>query len=218
MRLVFLLAIGIALALPAPGHAQATQPDLPRGDVTFLTGWLRADRDELAPQVYRTWYSEWFGSAGAGVYWTEHLKTEVDAGGAGEHRLFGSERMELGAGVARYIYSTHYVSSRTVSVTQSWQFLHNAWVHPFVGVGLDLDWQRRRTESETFLTTPTTNFRNDPERLPDETERSVKARAVFSTGFKAYVTRRTFLRTDMRMGIRTGLDTFRWRFGGGFDF
>jgi hypothetical protein len=218
MRQALLFATATALALHTPVDAQTThQPDLPRGDIAVVTGWIRAQRDELEPQVYRTTYSEPLGALIGGVYWTEHLKTEIEGGGSGQHQLFGSERIELGRGFAQNIYRTHYVSARTFSVTQSWQFFHNTWVHPFVGAGIDLDWQRRRTEVETFLTTPTSYF-NDRERLPDEVERSVKVRGALATGFKFYATRRAFVRTDVRISLRDGFDAIRWRIGGGIDF
>jgi hypothetical protein len=217
MRQALLFAVATAFALHTPVYAQTTrQPDLPRGDVAVVTGWIHAQRDEL-PNVHRTTYSERLGALLVGIYWTEHLKTEIEGGGSGQHQLFGSERIELGRGFARNIYRNHHVSARTLSVTQSWQFFHNTWVHPFVGAGIDLDWQRRRTEVETFLTTPTSYF-NDRERLPDEVERSVKVRGALATGFKFYVSRRAFVRTDLRISLHDGFDAIRWRIGGGMDF
>jgi hypothetical protein len=204
----------LALVVPCAATAQTVAPALPRFDVAALAGWVGGEAGNLPGNVYREWDGTSFGALAFGVYWTEHLKTELEVGSSGERDVYGSERLDVGPGTSRFLYYDHHIASRGVSLTQAYQFLHNTWVHPFAGAGLELEWERRRTGTQ--LTTGSPPFVN--ERLPETIDRALRVRAAVSTGFKAYFSSRAFFRTDVRLGVGTGLDTAKWRVGGGFDF
>jgi hypothetical protein len=213
-------AMLLTLAGPASSAAQPppARPALPRVDVAAAAGWVGGNAD-LPDDVYRTWDSAGVGSLIVGVYWTEHLKTELDVNFSGDRDFYGSRTLTSGRNVSQYQYQSHRVRSRSVSLTPTWQYLHNTWVHPFLGAGLDIDWTRHRTETEvrtSISTPPTSTFTID--HLPDEIDRRVRVRASIAAGAKLYVSRRAFARTDVRLAVAGGAKALRWRVGAGFDF
>jgi hypothetical protein len=210
----------LALTAPASSAAQPApqRPTLPRVDVAAAAGWVGGDAD-LPDDVYRTWDAAGVGSLIVGVYWTEHLKTELDVSFAGDRDFYGSRTLASGRNFSQYQYQSHRVRTRSMSLTPTWQYLHNTWVHPFVGAGLDIDWNRHRTETElrtSVSAPPTSTFTID--HLPDEIDRRLRVRAAVAAGAKLYVSRRAFARTDVRLVVAGGGRALRWRFGAGFDF
>jgi opacity protein-like surface antigen len=212
-------ALTMALPVAAAAQSAAKPPALPRFDVGGYFSWLGADTLDLPGEVYRTWEATAGGALSGGFYWTDHVKLEVDVGGSNERTLFGSVYQESTRNVSRYSYQEHRIASRELALTTVYQFLDNAWVHPFVGGGVELAWERRRTETEirTFVSTPPTSS-TTVERLPEETAHDLRARAALTTGAKFYVSPRVFLRTDLRVSFTNQIDAVRWRAGAGFDF
>ena len=122
--------------------------------------------------------------------------------------------------MSRAVYRNHSYRMHTLSLVQTYQFRHNEWVHPFIGAGLDLDWERRTVDGSVQVI----DSRGDQ---PIFFERAAatrnapplhRARVSAIAGFKAYVARNAFLRTDLRASVTDGLDQVAWRFGFGWDF
>lgn len=217
-----LAGLVLAMALPAAAAAQAppaAAPGLPRFDAAGYIVWLGAETRDLPGAVYRTWDATGGGALGGGFYWTEHVKLEVDVGVSEERVLYGSRTLESSPNGYRHLYTSHYAASRTVSLTTVYQALHNTWVHPFVGGGVDVDWERRRTEAEirSYAASPAGSTSN-VELLPDETSHARRVQAALVAGAKFYVSRRAFVRTDVRLSFSSQIDAVRWRAGAGFDF
>jgi hypothetical protein len=88
MRFTMLFLAGLMNA-PAPVRAQS--PDLPpkpltRVALTASAGLFTADREQRdsACCTPSSWSSGLFKGAGAGFYWTDHLKTEAEIAWPGE--------------------------------------------------------------------------------------------------------------------------------------
>jgi hypothetical protein len=214
----------VALVEPAQATAQAgsgdAAPAIKRFDATAYLAWFGADRGGVGGDTYRDWFSTSLAGAAVGHYWTEHLKTEVEYSATGEDRLTSVQQELLDSRTTAYTYRNHYYRFRTITVLQSWQFLHNAWVHPFVGAGVDVIRESRRVEGrrQIVISSPIGQPGFGSETLPESHEASVVTHLVLATGFKAYFARHGFFRTDLRGGIGSGLDEFTWRFGVGLDF
>ena len=108
----------------------------------------------------------------------------------------------------------------TVSAGLISQFFENAWFHPFVGAGIELVHEREHVETVLPIAAP-----RDPRAPPivpaPQTETRVRdhARPYLATGFKAYVSERAFIRTDLRSSWSSdGLAALAWRSGVGVDF
>ena len=215
-----LLTAGPVLAQPAAPPAPAAS--LPRADFHAVIGWqnLRQNRDSGPGDSFNNWTNRiFYGGAGAGWYWTEHHKTQIDAGAGsrGEHYRYRAVTVGLAQGSEIAAVS---VQQQSLAISQHYQFFRNQWFHPRAGVGLEIA-RETRTEryQPIFVYDPTTRFSREiaPARI-DGPRHGYLARPFGELGFKAYMTRRAFFTTDMRLMVRSGIDEVLLRFGFGADF
>jgi hypothetical protein len=135
------------LLLLGPRPALAQDP-LVRGDVSATLGWFSANKSEL--ESYNDWYNRsLIGEAAGSVYWTNHWKTEIAAGASTEAWVYGSQTFELN-GARLFAPSRVRFGTRRLSFTQQYQFGDNEWVHPYLGAGIDLVWERSLRRDEPF--------------------------------------------------------------------
>src|SRR5262249_39785554 len=107
-----------------------------------------------------------------------------------------------------------------VTLSERYQFGRNQWLHPHVGLGVDLTWETT-TEELPAITAFDPQLRQSREIVPEReigpnTRRLVRPFA--ETGFKLYMTPRSFFRSDVRFVVRKGIDEVLLRFGFGVDF
>jgi opacity protein-like surface antigen len=213
MKALFLLAI------LAQAPAAAPPPALPRADAHFVIGWQNLHKPQ-PPDHYNDWLNDiFYAGAGAGWYWTDNLKTQVDfgAGTRGEQYRY---RQLAASGTIAYESSRLRLRQQSVSIAQHYQFYRNQWFHPHVGAGVEL---ARQTTTEEYQ--PVVIFDNVTRTsrtiLPARTEgpeHDFIARGLGEVGFKAYMTPRAFFTGDMRMMFRERLEQVLFRAGFGFDF
>jgi outer membrane protein W len=214
---ILLLALG-AVAQAASAHAQdlITQP-LVRADAWAGVGWHHARLAEEGE--YDDWYhGSLSGTASAGWYWTDHFKTEIDAGTTSRGRIsVFSPVVAEGQSTGRYGWITH--RTRTFGVTQQYQFFRNAWFHPYLGAGVDVvrETQQEHLEPVFIFDRVTSRSRVVDEPL-DESSRRTRIRPAASLGFKTYLSRRAYFRTDARIGVRRQIEDVVVRLGFGVDF
>lgn len=223
LRLVPVFVVPI-LSFPAAALAQASASapvaaaEEARFDAAGYVAWFHANRGGIGGQTFRDWFSTPRLSVGIGHYWTEHLKTEAELAITGQGRLVSFEELESEPRVSRYLYRDHTYRVSTLSLVQAWQFRRNAWVHPFLGAGLDVDWERRTVETSLQVSDDRAEPAFTMVALPRQTRTEVIPRAVAVAGLKAYLTRNAFFRTDVRASFRESVDQVVWRFGIGLDF
>jgi hypothetical protein len=223
LRLVPVVVVPI-LSFPAVALAQASASapvaaaEEARFDAAGYVAWFHANRGGIGGQTFRDWFSTPRLSLGIGHYWTEHLKTEAEFAITGQGRLVSFEELESEPDVSRYLYRDHIYRVSTLSLVQAWQFRRNAWVHPFLGAGIDVDWERRTVETSLQVSDNRTEPVFTMTALPRETHTEVIPRAVAVAGLKAYLSRNAFFRTDVRASFRESVDQVTWRFGIGLDF
>jgi outer membrane protein W len=209
-----LAAVALQLAAASTAAAQSTNPPSVRADVFGSLGWLNVNKGGL--DTYNDWYNRsLYGGATFGWFWTEHLKTEVDAGASTTARLYGSREIVVDG--QRASLPSHYsFSTRRISISQQYQFGENAWFHPHLGAGVDFNWERAsRTDLPGYIYNPTRLIH--PGTQPQETT-DLHTRPFVAGGFKAYMTNRAFFRSDLRIVASDRIDEVLWRFGLGFDF
>ena len=217
---VFIVAIsfpGLAVA-QATSSAPVAKASEDRFDAAGYIAWLRANRGGIGGQTFRDWFATPRLSLGIGRYWTQHLKTEAELAITGQGNLVSFEELESEPAVSRYLYRDHTYRIRTLSLVQAWQFRRNAWIHPFLGAGIDVDWERRTVETSLQVSDNRAEPAFTVVALPRETRTEVIPRAVAVAGLKAYLTRSAFFRTDVRASFRESVDQVAWRFGIGWDF
>src|SRR5262245_22538945 len=130
-----LFGLVAAALLPVAAAAQTTiQP--PRADAHVVLGWQNLHQAQ--PQDhYNDWLNDiFYGGAGAGWYWTDHLKTQVDLGAGTSGRQFRYTQSTLN-GVPTYEASELRLRQTAVTIQQQYQFFRNQWFHPHVGAGLE---------------------------------------------------------------------------------
>jgi hypothetical protein len=209
-----LLVTVLAHASPAAAQTDRVATPWPRADASVSIGL--SETNEHKPELYDNWYHTWNGTFSGGFYWTEHLKTEVEAGLTSEGRLYGVRVLPRGAyAPVEYLFST-----RSVGVAQQYQFGHNARFHPYLTAGVRFQWVKYTEErAPAYLST-----RTPPYSVLVEPEQTIgpvtelEALPFVGGGFKAYFNERAFFRTDLDLGLRGGVKQVTIRSGLGVDF
>src|SRR3954469_25201235 len=145
-------AFSFALAawIAGTGLAAAQAPvEPPRSDVQVVVGWenLRAPEPQ---DRYQTWMHQMaLAGAGAGWYWDDHLKTQVDFGATSHGRQYGYNEFTRD-GVQVVEPRRVAVRRDTLAISQQYQFFRNQWFHPHVGAGVNL---ARETQTREYQPT-----------------------------------------------------------------
>lgn len=211
-----------AVLAATPAIAQDAQPPSPlsRADVTATLGWFNAEKGDIHDvRSYNDWYNRSLHAGfGAGWYWTDNLKTEVDFGATTKGRIYTSQRV-LVDNRETYTNSQYFFSTRKIAVGQVYQFYRNQFFHPHLAAGVDVTWEKIREESDGIYVFDPVN-RVSRRETPPFTRRDtdVIARPYAAAGFKAYMSPRAFFRSDLRVTVRGGIDEVLLRFGFGVDF
>lgn len=205
--------------LLAVRDASAQSLPLARGDASGVLGAQAVNAGSESSYRYRRFDGGFFGGLSGGWYWTEHLKTEIDFGARTKGRLYEPYPIVL-SGVDTFYPIERTFSRSTLGIGQQYQFFHNAWFHPHLGAGANLSWERSTLHyAPTVVYDPQTRTSRtvNPNRT-DSTETKFKVSPFVESGFKAYMTPRTFFRGDLRVAFRDRVDDVLTRFGFGFDF
>jgi hypothetical protein len=210
-----LLAVLICGITPAWAAAQAGV-SLPANDAIISIGWAGADHHV---QDQRRWQGNLLIGVSGGHYWTDHLKTEVEASWNSPRKHEVYENIERQGGYT-YALSDYRAFDLRAGVAQLYQFGRNEWVHPYVGVGADMVRRASSLERATQSRTIFLQNRSVSVDIPAATERKtmVFAQAVLKTGLKMYIGEKTFFNTELKFGVRRDVDHLVWKMGMGFDF
>ena len=220
------LALAIAALVCGSTREAVAQPPSPsrlvRADVSGLASWLNVNKSGLGDQSHNDWYNRGFQAAGvAGWYWTDQHKAEIEVGASTAvdfdvYRRFAVENNFPAFGESRFTFRTW-----RVAIGEQYQFFRNAWFHPHVGAGVDLTWETTTEHAQPVILYPTQQPGQPRQLRPamvigPDTELHV--RPFGEVGFKSYVSPRSFLRSDLRLLLRNGLEEVQVRFGFGVDF
>jgi hypothetical protein len=212
MRSVWLFLT--CLLLPSLTAAQARTP---RNDINLAFGWTgAADRT----RDYDTWEGSMALRASLGRYWTDHMKSEIESGWEDAARDERYDQIQV-AGSQVFARVVHRARDMRVSLSQTYQFGRNEWVHPYTGVGVDVI--RRVSIVERPAQTAYAYTAGRPAlQIPigPETVRSTRllASPFVKAGVKMYSSERTFFVTEIKFGFRRQIDHAMWKLGLGIDF
>src|SRR3954471_12094449 len=190
---------------------------LARGDVQVVVGWQNLRKAQAAETFNNDWINSiFYGAAGGSWYWTDHLKAQVDFGGGTRGTQFRYPRA-IPTDTQSPQISRLRVRQQALAIAQQYQFFRNQWFHPHVGAGVEL---ARETTTEDYDPVFAFDRNTGASRLvsPARTEGPAHrfiARPFVETGFKGYLTPRTFFTGDMRLMARHGIDEVLFRAGFG---
>jgi len=216
------IAAFVCVLIPGLLHAQSDVPQLPRNDVTVSTGLINAQYRQTA-DIYDRWHGSVFGGINFGRYWTDHYKTEVEAGWLSTAESHSYELVQIGPDRA-YVQSQYVFKDLRLSFSQSVQFGRNQWIHPFLGAGVDIDYLRtsedRPAQISTVFASSVSARDNRSVSIQGLRERETAVRAVpfAKGGFKIYVSDRAFLVQEFKLGFTDRVDHVLWKTGVGIDF
>lgn len=198
--------------------AQTPTQDVVRPDIAGSIGWLNVNKSGL--DSYNDWYNRGLqGAVTFGWYRSPHLKTELEASASTRVDFYSSREVFVGSFPA-HVFSEYAFATRRVTLGQQYQFGENAWFHPHLAAGLDFNWETtRRHDREFLLYDPATRQNRPIQRAVDHPDRTdLHVRPFAAVGFKAYVTPRAFVRSDMRVVVYRRIEEVLIRFGVGVDF
>ena len=212
----FFMTILVCAIFPAWSEAQVT---LPRNDAVTSIGWGGSENRLIE---YDRWRGSLFLGVSGGHYWTDHLKTEVEAGwhSSADHETYQELMID---GLRTSARSMYRIRDARLAIGQSFQFGRNDWVHPYVGAGADI--VRRNIALDRPAQTGYA-YNTLPNRPPADVvipalrtnETSVLVRPFVKTGAKMYASERLFFVTELKLGFAPELDHVLWKLGVGVDF
>ncbi|HXR45241.1 MAG TPA: hypothetical protein VN759_10560 [Pseudolysinimonas sp.] len=193
-------------------------PAFPRWDVGASLGLLAVTTKE-ADASWHGWEQKAEFRADVGRYWTTHLKTEVAVSASNAWHDFDAEPFPVAPGLPLPAYT--YIDSErrlfTVAPGVTWQFFENSFTHPYVSGGVKVGLLQEHSVRETA----TYRTGNLGYTVPGRDERStqVLARPFIGGGFKSYITRAVFVRTEARLAfLQDGVRQVSLLAGVGTDF
>jgi hypothetical protein len=218
IRLGLRTALTAALLVGSTRTALAqTGPPVIRGDAGATIGWLSVRTPASLFYSDDTWQSSLFGTISTGWHWTDNLKSELDFGASTKMRTYRTDPIIVGGRPAYQTTRTTF-SRRTLGIAQQYQFSHNAWFHPHVGAGAAITWEKAAAQGDPVFIYDIQGAGFAAPGTAQSGRRTVTVRPFVASGFKAYMTERTFFRSDIRVAFRGGIDEVLLRIGFGVDF
>jgi hypothetical protein len=221
-QLLLVPAISITLVYPAgaqtPAGVDFPAAATPRPDISASLGWLNVNKTELSDS--KDWYNRSAQAALTfGWYWSPHIKSELEVSASTDAELY-TARDDFINGARVFSASEYGFATRRLTLSGLYQFGDNAWFHPHLAVGVDVNRETtRRFDREVFVYDLAGRFPalvQSPVQHP--TVRDTHVRPLFGAGFKAYFAQRGFVRSDLRVTLGKRVEEATVRFGIGVDF
>lgn len=211
-----LLALVLVGVTSTRASAQTEPAILPAHDVTVSIGWAGAEHTMYEAS---RWQGSFLAGISAGRYWNDHLKTELEGNWNKPATRQVYETIERQGGYT-YAVSDYRAADVRVALVQVYQFGRNEWVHPYVGLGADVVHRTATIERLPQSRTIFVQNRNTPVDIPAAQDKttSVFVQAVLKAGAKMYVGDKAFFNTELKFGLRDGIDHVVWKLGLGLDF
>ena len=152
-----------------------------------------------------------------GRYWTTHLKTEVAVSTSNPSQDYETVQLRVPGVTSPYAYDTIDRRLHTVAPALTWQFRENTFMHPYVSGGVKVGiLQEHRYREEATYRFGTVSYPVPP---VDERRTLVLARPFVAGGFKSYISRSVYVRTEGRVAFaQDGVRQVSMMAGVGVDF
>ena len=202
--------------------ATAAQAQQPKWDLNLNAGAFGANPGERE-YPYNDWYTEGRYAASIGYYWTEHLKTELEFAHSGQGSRFIQDFAHVpGTSVIQPISIEAFHRIQHASARVVWQFLDNAWVHPYVNAGYVFEAERRRHHAPIQYYYP-----GDPRTRPPilvrpefngDSHHEYRSGVSVGAGSKFYVSSKAYINTGLQWTAAPPAKTLTVLGGFGVEF
>ena len=164
-------------------------------------GWVSINKSDV--RSYNDWHSQFGVSGGAGWYWTDHHKTQVDFVATTAASVYSSEPIVVAPQQQTFVTTVRRYESQRVSLTELYQFGGTSGsIHSSAPAWIIVREQSSRRDDPVSGTTRSPGSRGwRASRCSTGSESEIVARAVLTAGVKAYFSRKVFALTDLRVGI-----------------
>lgn len=171
----------------------------PRWDAGASAGLLSITTPESGGS-WTGWQEAAEVRADVGRYWTTHLKTELGVGTSTAWTNYESERIPVPGSVApSYAFTRIRRRVYTLAPAVTWQFRENTFMHPYVSGGAKLGIVQDHRDRESGMSV----VGNTSGAVARREERSttLRARPFVAAGFKSYLSRAVYVRTEGRLAF-----------------
>ena len=203
---------------PARSLAPAAYPRWDAGGSFALWSLSNAE----TKNTWTSWETKAEYRADVGRYWTPHLKTDVAISASNQWHAYESEVFPI-PGITGRTYA--YIDSDrrlfTIAPAVTWQFRENSLWHPYVsgGVKVGMLQDHRFREGGTYRFGSGAGATSYTVTPLEEERTTVTARPFVAGGFKSYVSRSVFVRTEGRLAFASdGVRQVSAGVGMGVDF
>lgn len=225
MRYAVLAMVGLLLLASTAQAQQLDRRGIPyrAWDVDAGVGFqslASSDRRPGADLNQTGWDVSWAGTVDVGHYWTSHLKTSVGLTFLQSTTEWESSLVPAVPGGRGYAATVYDVNRLQVSAAGTWQFLENAFMHPYVSAGARVLVMDVSAHRDPFVDvwTSTGSSRYPIEGL-DRDYMAVRVRPFAAIGSKSYFSERTFVRPELALAFNErGLGQWGARLAFGVDF
>ena len=152
-----------------------------------------------------------------GRYWTTHLKTDVAISATNGWQDYESVGFLASAPANAYAFDRIDRRLFTIAPAVTWQFRENTFMHPYVSGGVKLGILDEHIVRESgTLRLGTASYTVDPF---ESRQTVLSARPFVAGGFKSYLSRSVFVRTEGRVAVaQDGMRHLSVIAGVGVDF
>jgi len=215
------VAPAAAQDVPFPSARSLVPAVFPRWDAGGSLGFLAVTTSDIGSS-WRGWEQKADYRVDVGRYWTTHLKTEVAVSASNQWDAFESVDYPVpGIPGRTFAYIDAERQLFAIAPAGTWQFRENSLMHPFVsgGVKLGMLQEQRFRAGGTYRSGPGAGSASYTVTPLDEQRTTVSARPFVAAGFKSYLSRAVFVRTEGRLAFASdGVRQVTAGVGLGFDF
>lgn len=224
---VILLTATVAEAQSASAKATADKQvdQQPRWDVNLTAGFFGARPEGTDERYGDDWYEEGRYAVSGGYFWTRHLKTELEFATSGEADRYVTRTITVPGFNGPYpLNYQEFYRLQQASARVGWQFLDNAWVHPYVNAGFVTDIERLRSHLPEQFRYVGTDARNPANRQVVANEERTGPDTVYRHGMtmgggaKFFVSPSMYINTGAQWTYAKSVVSLAWIGGLGVEF